>query len=373
MAGALNTTGRERTMKIPTLKVSRNVLSLLTAAFLFVRPAFCALLPSGGGYQIASSVIDNGGGAKLSGGEYALKGSIGQNDLPPGPSRSNGGDYSKRKGFYDPPHFTYQSGLATTLVMGTGDVQLFFPANSVNKEVFDITLNKNPLYQPISIDPSKITDASQKMLDNEGGWAQLLPSNMSEMAIFDEQSYFTDTLANKGTMSMRYKDDNDDGILDDSDPSVRVDTLNTWLLDESVNSWVMVPGLGVDKESKTLTAYFGLAGVYALIGTLDTTVTNVKAYPVPFRPNGPQAGLLKGQTGTEAKGIIFESLPQTGRIEIYTLDGRLVRKLATPTSGPAVMSWNVKTASGEKVASGVYIWRVISGANVKTGKLMVIW
>jgi len=361
-------------MNKPATNFLKNIPSLLSAVFLFALPASSAVLPSAGEYQLAASVVDNGGGANLTGGSYSVKGAIGQNNLPPNRGNAEAGEYSNRTGFNNPPHFSYQGGLPATLTMASGDMSLTLPSESVDKTAFDITLNKNPENQPLAVDPLKITDANEKIVYNDGSWAQLYPNNLSEMAIFDEQSFYSKPLAKRGIMNLRYKDANNDGILDGSYPPVRVDTLNAWILDESVNSWVQVRGGGVDKDTKMLTVYFGMPGVYALLGAQDTSVVNVKAYPVPFRPNGPQSGIGQGQTGTEAAGITFDNLPQTGNISIFTLDGRLVKKFdIQDTLGIAKLYWDVKTSSGEKAASGVYIWRVVSGSNSKTGKLMVIW
>lgn len=354
-------------------KIFRNLVCLPAAVLLSVRPA-CADLPSGADYQMESSVIDNGGGEKLTGGEYLSKASIGQNGLPAGCGLSNGGEYANRNGFYNPPHFTYQGGLPVLLSMASGDARIALPADSVDKRVFDITLNKNPMTQPVIADPGKIRNATEKMIHNEGQWSQVLPNDLAELAMFDEQDYYTRPLANRGVLSLRYKDDNNDGILDGSNPPVRVETLNAWTLDEALNSWVRLQDAGEYKADKMLTVYFGMPGVYALLGALDQTVKNVFAFPVPFRPNGPQAGAGPGQTGTEAEGITFLNVPQNGHIEIYTLDGRLVKKIGIPDNiSLQKIKWDVKTASGERTASGVYIWRVVSGSNAKTGKLMVIW
>jgi hypothetical protein len=212
------------------------------------------------------------------------------------------------------------------------------------------------------------------MTYNEGSWSRLFPDHLTEFAVFDEQDFYRKPLANRGLMTMRYKDEDGDGNIDGSYPPVRADTLNAWTLDEESRMWVALPSAGVDKVSRTLSLYFGLPGVYALIGQLDTAVNNVFAYPVPFRPNGPQAGSGAGQTGTEAGGITFTNVPQQGDIEIYTLDGRLVRKLGIPDNlMMPKLKWDVRTASGDKAASGTYIWRVVSGGNSRTGKLMVIW
>lgn len=320
--------------------------------------------------------MDNGGGAKLGGGEYTIIGSVAQSALPDNPGLSGSGGYSNRTGFYNPPHFTYQGGLPAVLTMDSGEISLTLPANSVQKDVFDITVNRNPASQLLSVDAGKIADANWKMVNNEGAWSRLFPNNLSELAIFDEQDFYVKPLASRGIMTMRYKDDNGDGLLDGSNPPVRVDSLNAWGLDETLNSWVQLPGAGADRDAKMLTVYFDQSGVYAMLGALVQAIpASFKAFPVPFRPNGPEAGSGPGQTGTEAGGITFEGVPQSGNIDIYTLDGRLVRKLVIPDNltFPYRVNWDVKTISGERAASGVYIWRVVSGGSAKTGKLMVIW
>jgi hypothetical protein len=355
---------------------TRTVLAnLLAAGFLFAAPAFCTDLPSGADYQVDASVLDSGGGRNLAGGDYAVKGAIGQSSLPPSLSLSGGGGYANRLGFFNPPHFTYQGGLPAVFNMPSGDVQLVLPPNTVGKEAFDITVNRDPVEQPLSVSPDKILNANNKMVHNEGAWSQAFSTNLSEIALFDEQGFYTERLANGGTMNIRYRDDNDDGILDGSEPPVRVDSLNYWGLDENLNSWAQMPGVGVDRNSKTLSVSFDKPGVYAVLGSVVQAIpSHFKAYPVPFRPNGPKAGTGPGQTGTEASGITFEGVPQTGKIEIFTVDGRLVRKLPIPDNlpFPYVVTWDVKTASGEKAVSGVYIWRVTSGTDSRTGKLMVI-
>ncbi|MCM2267518.1 MAG: T9SS type A sorting domain-containing protein [Elusimicrobiales bacterium] len=354
-------------------KAVRRLFSLLPALLLAAAPAFCDVLPSGGDYQLQGSVIDSGGGGKLAGGEYSVKSSIGQNSMPPNLGLTSGGVYSNRIGFDNPPHFTYQGKLPVVLTAAAG-FRLNLPSNSVSKELFDITLNKDPVAQPISVDPGKITNANEKIVYNDGGWSQLYANNISEMAIFDEQSFYTEALGSRGTLTFQYKDDNDDGILDGSNPPVRIGSLEAWILDQSVDAWVKMPAIVSDPATKLLTVPFGLPGVYALLGTQDLSVKNVKAYPVPFRPNGPQAGIGQGQTGTESGGITFDNLPQAGTITIFTLDGRQVKKITIPDNMfIQKLTWDVKTSSGEKVASGVYIWRIVAGPNSKTGKLMVIW
>ncbi len=348
--------------------------SAALVVFFACLPALSAFSGSGGDFTVETSVVDNGGGGNLSGGEFNSRGSIAQAPMPDNPGFVSGGTYVNRVGFYNPPHLSFQKGLSAFASMPSGDVRLALPPNSVDKDRFDVTMNPDPLNAPVVVAPGKIASATSKLVINEGPWAQLLPGDLSEIYIFDEQDVFRSTLAAKGVLTMRYTDDNNDGIVDGSNPPVRVETLNTWVLDENRSMWVRLPESGSNPADKSISVLFGVPGVYAMLGAKADSVTDVYAFPVPFRPNGPQAGTGQGQTGTEAAGISFNMVPQTGSIEIYTIDGRLVRKFAIPENQIyPVATWDVKNASGTKAASGVYIWRVISGSNIKTGKLMVIW
>lgn len=333
-----------------------------------------AAISSSGEYQLESSIRDNGGGEVILGGGYASRGSAGQNTIPEGQGNSGSGEYVNRGGFYNPPHFTFQKGLASVITFNSGSASLTLPPGAVDKEVFDITLNKDPVSGPDHIDPAIINSANSKIERNEGAWARMFPENISEMSLFDEQNVWDKPFARSGALSMRYKDDNNDGVLDGSNPPVRVDTIKAWALDEELAMWAKLPASSFDRTARTITVPFLAPGVYALLGTVDESVKDTYAFPVPFRPNGPQAGFGAGETGTEAEGITFTSVPQTGNIEIYTLDGRLVRKLPIP-AGLVIpkLKWDIRTAGGERAASGVYIWRVVSGSNSKTGKLMIIW
>lgn len=340
---------------------------------LFSSPA-AAQVSSGGEYSLENSVLDNGGGSPMAGGEYSARTSAGQRLASQGPGLAASGGYVNRAGFYNPPHFTFQKGLTSMVSFSAGSASLTLPAGAVDKEVFDITLNKDPVYSPVAVAPGLIESANGKIVANEGAWSRLFRDNITEMSLFDEQDAWGKPFAASGLLSMRYRDDNSDGILDGSNPPVRVDTIKPWALDEELAMWSKLPASTVDRGDRTITVPFLAPGVYALLGMLDDSVKDTYAFPVPFRPAGPRAGAGAGQSGTEADGITFANVPQTGDIEIYTLDGRLVRKLPIP-AGLAIpkLKWDVRTSGGGRAASGVYIWRVTAGSNSKTGKLMIIW
>jgi len=337
----------------------------------------------GGEYVLEASVVDNGGGGWVEGGEYASRGAIGQPVTPE--TQGKGGTYTSRSGFYNPPYLTYQRGLVANLALFTGDISLSLPADAVtDRAMFDIGIVKRGALAriqgldqdyPFLVDKEKLDDANRKMAASEGPWAQSSLDQLTEMYIFDEQSLTRDPLTKNGVLSMQYTDSDGDGIIDGTNPPVRVDTLDAWVLDEKTRLWGLLPSMGIDQGKKTITVNFRGPGVYNMIGALATTTEKVFSYPVPFRPNGPNAGSGPGQTGVEADGIIFANLPQKGDISIYTLNGQLVRKIDIATNQFAIgqVRWNVKTTSGQRTASGVYIWRVVSGSNSKTGKLMIIW
>ena len=342
------------------------------AAFIFynVGPIF-GFVSSGNDYIMESSNLVSGG-ELASGGEYTSKGALSQIHLP-ADAGTSAGEYVNRVGFYNPPYFTYQRGLPIQLSFDSGNVELVLPANSVDKSAFDISINKDAVANPVITDSAKITNANLKMETNEGAWSRLYSGNISEMVVFDEQSFWTESFSSDGLLAMSYDDVDNDGILDGSNPPVRVNTLQAWALDDERSMWVKMPSANLDTGLKKIMVPCSSPGVYVLLGQVEDSVKDVYAYPVPFRPNGPNAGIGAGKTGTEAMGIIFTNVPDVGNIEIYTIDGRLVKKIAIPSNlNPAILTWDVKNENGTKAASGVYIWRVVSGDNSKTGKLMVI-
>ena len=343
------------------------------AAFIFynVGPIF-GFVSSGNDYIMESSNLVSGG-ELASGGEYTSKGALSQIHLP-ADAGTSAGEYVNRVGFYNPPYFTYQRGLPIQLSFDSGNVELVLPSNSVDKSAFDISINKDAVANPVITDSAKITNANLKMEINEGAWSRLYSGNISELVIFDEQNFWTEHLSVEGVFAMSYDDVDNDGILDGSNPPVRVNTLQAWALDEEWSMWAKMPDTSLDINSKKIMVPFSSPGIYALLGQLADNVKDIYAFPVPFRPNGPNAGIGAGKTGTEVVGITFTEVPDVGNIEIYTIDGRLVRKIdiAGNLFGVSKVKWDVKNESGEKAASGVYIWRVVSGGNYKTGKLMVI-
>src|SRR5262249_37499002 len=138
--------------------------------------------------------------------------------------------------------------------------------------------------------------------------------------------------------------------------------------------WVKLPSSHFTPDNRSMTASVPSFAVYALMGGPSGSTADVFAFPVPWRPYGPNAGDGSGQTGTLAGGITFTNLPPECTIKIYTITGELVKTLhhSDLTGTVAQERWDVKTDGRESVASGVFLWRAESTVDGKNGKLMVI-
>ena len=85
-----------------------------------------------------------------------------------------------------------------------------------------------------------------------------------------------------------------------------------------------------------------------------------QAYPNPFN------------TSALIKIVLPQSLPV--RLEIFDIRGSLVNRLAdrSLSAGPHSFGWNGSAASGERVASGSYFYRLTAGDAVITRRLILI-
>lgn len=341
---------------------------------MLLAPPLRAGISSGGDFSLALSAPVSGDGQASGGGDFNLQPALGQVLPPPA---ANGlleaGGFQVRRGFLSPPRFRYQNALALAAADASGAVSLSFAADVLPEPTFDISFRADPLNNPFRVDPDKIREANVKMAANRGPLAQVPPTHVWEINVFDEVGFYDGALSPEGSIAFSYRDDNADGIVDGTNPPVRVKTMSLWTLDEAMSMWVKVPKSSIDTSTKKITSPLAHLSVYAFIGGADTAVSEVYAFPVPFRPFGPDAGTGPGQTGSAASGITFTNLPSEGKIEIYTPTLRLVRRIEIPPNlAPPRLSWDVRNESGQTVASGVYIWRISSGPNAKTGRLVVI-
>ncbi|MBL0057560.1 MAG: Ig-like domain-containing protein [Elusimicrobia bacterium] len=165
------------------------------------------------------------------------------------------------------------------------------------------------------------------------------------------------------TLTFGYSDADGNGIVDgtESGHPVKVDRLAIYALDELSGAWMKLPGSRVDTTLHNVSVELRHFSVYALIGTASFDLTEAHPFPVPYR------------AAKDTGGIVF-SFPnsQIAKVQVFTLDGRLVKTLSDDT-GAGFVRWDpVDSDGGDPVASDVYLYVIENDQERKVGKLMVI-
>ena len=134
----------------------------------------------------------------------------------------------------------------------------------------------------------------------------------------------------------------------------------------------------------------GFVEAYWDSGGAKRDSVKVSVYPNPYKfsyvgPDGRRTSYFEegyegvvGQTKLDERDrrIHFINVPSDATIDIYTLDGDLVRTLTHPDkilSGySSEISWDLISRNTQAVASGVYIYRVHSKLGSQLGKIVII-
>ncbi|MBI4064252.1 MAG: PQQ-binding-like beta-propeller repeat protein [Elusimicrobia bacterium] len=125
--------------------------------------------------------------------------------------------------------------------------------------------------------------------------------------------------------------------------------------DLASSQWTLLESQ-VDTLAKKVTGYTGhlsLFGVFEVTPLADLSAA--KVYPNPFQP-------------ARGHGVITFAAPVDTKISIFTVSGRLVKKLETGSSGTA--TWDARDIEGNQAASGVYL-ALLEGKEKKTLKVAI--
>lgn len=247
----------------------------------------------------------------------------------------------------------------------SGTTRLIVPPQAIPAPGYFV-IKTDPEQDPYRIDPAIIREANGKIVSDYGAFRT--PIVVREINIFDASGALIEISPSKAASLVMEYQDNGQGVLQADRPPVRVSTLSMWMLDENRKLWVKLPGSLLDAQARTVAAPVTHVSVFALIGDADTDVSQVFAYPTPWKPKAGNSS----RYGTLADGITFTSLPSLGTLRIYTLSGELVASIEH-ANGLPTEKWMGTNSLGSPVASGVYLWEIRSGSNRKTGKLMVVW
>lgn len=336
-------------------------MSLPFALFLALVPFGWAQDMAGGGFTLSAHGLASGAPA-VAGSTWSLRSALlGRTAAYP----LSGGVGTRL--WPTPWGFTlYSHQVTNTLAESAGTVVV--PRLAVGED-YDFILNSDPMTSPLRVSPAAIAAANARVAATGGPGAAVVTASMVELnMVLETGAYLDSNLAADARLTLAYPDANQDGAVDGTSPPVRADTLAVHVLDEQRRAWVRLPGATLDRAARTVSASTPHFSVYALVGAASADVSSVYAFPVPWAPNSGDPA-----RGTAAGGITFANLPSGGTIKVYTLSGRLVRTLDIPVGlFPPQLRWDVKTGGASDVVSGVYIWRIQSGSNEKSGKLMVI-
>ena len=76
-------------------------------------------------------------------------------------------------------------------------------------------------------------------------------------------------------------------------------------------------------------------------------------------------------SGKGCEKLMFTELTQEAEIDIYTVSGELVRKIAKRDTGNK-HEWDLRNDYGKKVSSGLYLYYIKADNSVKKGKFVII-
>lgn len=261
------------------------------------------------------------------------------------------------------------------------------------EEDYGVQMEGDPyLFQTASIEAMK--KATEKARQESNGYRFPIPGGLIEVSVSDVHGEpMSRSMKKSGKLVFHYPDSHPhDLVVDDFstvasvraapipspeinypsdyEKQVRTNTLRMWILDNHTFSWVKLPANSIDLNLEAVESGTNVLGVFAVMGAAMLEVGEVISYPVPFRPNGPNAGTGIGQTGSDTDGIRFTNLPQEGTIRIFGLKGNMIKEIFL--TGNLIEAWDTRATDGEKAASGTYYWITEAGPNRKTGKLMII-
>jgi hypothetical protein len=147
-------------------------------------------------------------------------------------------------------------------------------------------------------------------------------------------------------------------------------------LDPATGQWSALETLSIDTDNRTITCATPHFSIFAVIngaGVAAPDLSRVRAYPVPYKPNSgnPDEG-KPYSAGDPTSGIIFDNLPQTVSIRIFTLSGRLVAQFDTTTCTTGKIQWDAANSDGRGVASGGYFAVISSPGNKSVVKKLAV-
>ncbi|MCX5782501.1 MAG: hypothetical protein NT145_07365, partial [Elusimicrobia bacterium] len=198
-------------------------------------------------------------------------------------------------------------------------------------------------------------DTAWKNLTKQG--KRLIYHSAIELHLYDlTGSIITGNFNQPMELVIPYPDRDGDGFLDTMFPPIEIDSLKICALNVETMKWEIVPGEQIiDKINKTISVKLSHFSVYALasFAPFSQNLESVNVYPNPYSPGSG----TRFDNSSLGEGIVFDKLTAKAKVRIFNVAGELVAEL-DETDGDGRYLWDIRNQSGNKVASGVYIYLV---------------
>jgi hypothetical protein len=248
-----------------------------------------------------------------------------------------GGELQKEQKINNAVTSTVQAADEATALVS----KVVIPAGAVSVDTVAVTLVSNPASKPAPPEGSEELNLAVKV-------------NLS-----NSQSALSG--GSSASVTLNYKDDNNDGRVDGS--NAPVERLKMFSAPDGGGDWTEM-STSVDREKKTVTGVTTHFSFFSVFAAPSASLGGVKAYPNPWQPGS-------GGRFDAAAGVTFANVPTGGRIKIFTIMGELVRALEVSAADANTKVWDGRNTDGHKAASGVYIVLVKSGSTERTLKVAV--
>lgn len=255
---------------------------------------------------------------------------------------------------------TTSSGSITDPVTGLSGLDI--PAGAVSAQAAWLE-SSDPKSDPLTAATVSLISQADGKLAGTGGAA----SSLREFVVTQNGARYTGTLLQPVTVTVPYPDADGDGRVDGT--TIEAADLQLYTLDEQNGVWTPVSGSTVDTARKVVSASVPHLSIFTALGPTDAAASDlgsVRVYPNPWRP-----GSGGGHDGSD---VVFDGLTSEATVRIFTMSGRLVRRLEKPLSSATAQAlWDGTDQDGRQAASGVYYYVVTSPAGAKArGRLAVV-
>jgi len=134
--------------------------------------------------------------------------------------------------------------------------------------------------------------------------------------------------------------------------------LRFYYLSEDLRWFDEQPTEAPDLVNKKIRARLTRFSIYVLGTPIYSDLSHFNVYPNPWTPYSIR------------DGIYFDNIPAGTNLRIYNIAGELIDEQFNLPGGTA--KWDLRNKSGEKVASGIYLYVIETATERRTGKILVI-